>query len=100
MQAVIGIVLSVLGLLMVVFGWFIIKVFSSVTDSIKDLNKTTFTLSNTISGMNAIQLTYQGGIDEMKDKCSGKHDRINLRLDKHEEKLNSLDTKIQLIEKK
>ena len=99
MQAI-DIALTVLGFLMVIFGWFIIKVFGTVTDSIKELNKTTFTLSNTISGMNAIQLTYQGGIDELKHRCSGKHDKINERLDKHEEKLSVLDTKIQLIEKK
>lgn len=92
--------LTVLGLLMIVFGWFMVKVFANVTDSVTRLNDQIYKLSGTISGMNAIQLTYQGGIDDMKGGCVNRHKDVREKLEDHSNKISEHDGDIKVLKSK
>ena len=85
--------LTVLGLLMVVFGWFMVKVIGSVTDSIAKLNDQILKLTGLLSGMNAIQLSAQDG-------CSRRHKDIHDKLEEHSNKLSSHSGDIRVLQEK
>lgn len=100
LQPILSVVISVLGLVMIVFGWFIVKVFGAVTDSIKKLDGRIHDLSQIISGLNATQLAYKENTEEVKIKCVARHTEINKTLKEHECKINEHDTSIQLLKQK
>ena len=100
LQPILSIVLTVLGLIMVVFGWFIVKVFSAVTESLNKLESRINDLSGIISGLNATQLAYKENTEDIKIKCVSRHAEINKTLKEHDCKLNEHDTSIQLLKQK
>lgn len=100
LQPLLSIVLSVLGLIMIVFGWFIVKVFSAVTESLNKLESRINDLSGIISGLNATQLAYKENTEDIKIKCVSRHAEINKTLKEHDYKLNEHDTSIQLLKQK
>jgi len=105
LSEIIGIVLTVVGLLIGVSGWFIVRVFNDISDRLKEANeesknirKELSHLGNITSGLHATQIAYEGSIDELKRTFRDKHSKVCEKLELHDQLLGEHETRISIIE--
>lgn len=73
---------SIIGLLLVVIGFFISLYFKQQTDSTKELSLNIEKLSQTISGMNAVLASYGVRMDEFEKRYEDHKDACDKRFKK------------------
>ena len=92
--------LWIVGILLSVIGFFLMFYFKRSVKSDDELNKSVSKLQQSITGLNGTILAQEDRFTDFQVDCKDRHKNIDVRLDKHENKLENHEGRIIKVETK